>query len=448
MMPRIRMKILALSLLFFLVGGRSQASDNTTLLSQLSVGVDACTETLHKEGNLVAIARRHDGCAIIDVANPTNPILLANVNPDPTTIDIWDVNIHNGYLYLMNRPEGVDTNLGNWVGVYIYDLATPNAPVHVGQLLWGGGAWYHLAGSVSAGTVADIGGTPYAFLCSDITSSVEVFDMTTPASPVFVTSIYRPEPFATCSNVAVNGDYLYTAWGDGGFTIHDMSVPLLPYLEAHQVYTGPPVINGGLRTISPTPDGTHVVTGEYTNSGTVRLWDVSNFGAITEEATWALGSGALLWTVQTTDDYAFVAHLEDGVQILDIRNRTQLNLVACFDETSGSPSGVWSGIADIEIDGTTVYASHQTLGLLIFEFGDQVNVTKAEWKRRRKELKVWATSSAQDNTTLEVIGYGVMSWNRKKKRHELKIRNVNSNPGTVYVVSDLNGTDQRVVRVR
>jgi hypothetical protein len=447
-MPCVRSRILAICLLSLVSTGRAQASDNTTILSQLSAGVDTCTETLHKEGNLVAIARRHDGCLIVDVSNPANPVTLASVNPDPASIDIWDVNIHNGYLYLMNRPEAVDSNLGNWVGVYIYDLSTPNAPIQVGELLWGGGAWYHLAGSVSAGIVADINGTPYAFLCSDITSSVEVFDMTSPATPIFVTSIYRPEPFATCSDVAVRGNHLYTAWGDGGFTIHDMSTPLLPFLEAHQVYTGPPTFNGGLRTISPTPDGTHVVTGEYTLSGTVRLWNVSNLAAISQEASWELGSGALIWTVRTTDRFAFVAHLEDGVQILDIQNRTQLNLVGCFDETAGSPSGIWSGIADIEVDGNTVYASHQTLGLIVFEFGDEVAITKAEWKRRKKELTVWATSSADSDTTLEVIGFGVMSWSNRKQRHELKILNVSSNPGTVYILSDLNGTDQEVVQVR
>lgn len=429
-----------------LLGAVSLADQNTSLVSQLGVGASTCTETLDKEGNLVAVARRHDGCALIDVSDPQNPLPIGTIHPDVgATYDIWDVDLHNGYLYLMNRPEAVDSQLLNWVGVYIYDLNVVGPPPQVGYILWGGGAWHHLAGSVKSGTVAEVNGSPYAFLCSDITGDVEVFDMSLPSAPLYVTSILAPQIFSSSWDVRVQNDHLFTAWGRGGFTIHDVSVIGAPLLTRHQVYTGPATINGGVRTIAPTPDGTRVVTGEYTLSGHVRLWDVSPIGP---PLSWQLGSGALLWTVRTTNDFVYVAHLEDGIQVLDIRTPNQMTSVGCFDPSTGNPTGTWAGISDVEIVGTRLYASHQTDGLYVVDFGDEVVITKAEWRRRKKELTVWAESSGQPDVSLEVVGFGQMNWNRKRGRYELKVRNVASNPVTVGVVSDLTGAAIRTVTVR
>ena len=51
---------------------------------------------------------------------------------------------------------------------------------------------------------------------------------------------------------------------------------------------------------------------------------------------------ALLWTVRATNDFAYVAHLEDGIQILDIRTPNQVTAVGCFFgfHTTGGAEGV------------------------------------------------------------------------------------------------------------
>ena len=41
---------------------------------------------------------------------------------------------------------------------------------------------------------------------------------------------------------------------------------------------------------------------------------------------------------------------------------------------------------------------------------DTVTITKAEWKARKKQLKIWATSSNQPDPTLTAVGYGNLSW--------------------------------------
>lgn len=438
-------RLLATMLLWPVFGALAAADQNTTLVSQLGLGPGTYNETLDKEGNLVAVARRHDGCALIDVTDPGNPILIDTILPDvAATYDIWDVDLHNGYLYLMNRPEAVDSQLLNWAGVYIYDLNVVGPPQHVGTILWGSAAWHHLAGSVLSGTVADVNGSPYGFFCSDITGNVEVFDLSVPAAPVFVTSVVSPGIFSSSWDVRVQNDYLFTAWGSAGFTIHDVTTIGAPQLTRHQVYTGPATINGGVRSITPTPDGLHVVTGEYTLSSHVRLWDIAPGSPL----SWQLGSGALLWTVRATNDFVYVAHLEDGLQVLDIRTPGQITSVGSFDPMPGTPAVTWAGISDLEIVGTRVYASHETDGLYVVDFGDQVVITKAEWRQRKKELTVWAESTGQPDVSLEVVGFGQMTWDHRRGRYQLKAGNVASNPGTVAVVSDLTGADLETVTVR
>lgn len=423
------------------------ADQNTTQVSQHGVGADTCTETLDKQGSLVAIARRHDGCVLIDVSNPQNPATVSVIQPDIGTQDIWDVDIHGSYVFLMNRPEAVDSVLNNWVGLYIYDISTPASPTLAGYLLWGGGAWHHLGGSIKAGTVNDINGVPYAFLCSDITGNVEVFDVSNPGAPIYVTSILPQTTYTSAVQVSFQNNLVYIAWGSGGFTVEDVNNPYAPINIIDQAYTGQQVINGGLQTISPTPDGTHVVTGEYTLDGTVRLWKIQGSTAV-QTATWELGSGALLWTIRVTNDFAFVAHLEDGIQVLDIRNRNQLTNVGCFDPDTQSPTTTWSGISDIHVEGNRIYAAHQSNGLYVVDFGDSISVSKALWHSRKKRLIVHATSSDQPDRTLTVVGFGDMTWKSRKNRYQLNQRNVNSNPGTITIESDLVGQITVPVTVR
>ena len=430
------------------------ADTKTVQLAEHSMGQDTCTETLAKEGDFVYVARRHDGVAIVDVSTPNSPVTIATIDPDgpnASTVDVWDVQVLDGTLYIFNEGEAIDPNKGNWTGVYIYDVSFPWLPVELGAIVWGSQPWHHLAGQSRSGEVGKINGVPHIFVCSEITGEVEVFDVSNPANAVWKSTVFSPtwdSPFET----VFQNNKLYTAWGGGGFTIDDVANPALPVRDQWQPYTGPGTINGGLKTIAPTPDGLHVVTGEYTQSGHVRLWDVAN--GISQVATWQLGTGALIWSVRATNDYAYVAHLEDGIQILDIANRNSLTPAGCFEPDAAPATGVWRGIPDLVIDGMTLYASHDSRGLFVVEHDpqlappDTITITKADWKRRQERLIVYATSSNQPSPTLTVQGFGVMTWKANRNRYQLVLRNVSSNPGTVTVRSSDGGSATRTVRVR
>ena len=79
---------------------------------------------------------------------------------------------------------------------------------------------------------------------------------------------------------------------------------------------------------------------------------------------------------------------------------------------------------------------------------DVVTITKAEWDPDKKKLKVQATSSAQPLAVLTVVDFGQMKFKSKKDRYELKVKSVNSSPGTVTVTSSLGGIATAPVQIK
>ena len=74
---------------------------------------------------------------------------------------------------------------------------------------------------------------------------------------------------------------------------------------------------------------------------------------------------------------------------------------------------------------------------------DTVTIRKAEWKKKKKELKVEATSSQQPNAVLTVEGFGQMEF--KKDKYKLTVKKVD-NPGTVRVISSFGGSATKSVK--
>ena len=77
--------------------------------------------------------------------------------------------------------------------------------------------------------------------------------------------------------------------------------------------------------------------------------------------------------------------------------------------------------------------------------GDVITITKAEWKASRQELKVRATTSAQPDAVLTLVGFGEMKF--RKNKYQFKKKPL-ANPGTVTVTSSLGGSATATVVIR
>jgi hypothetical protein len=105
----------------------------------------------------------------------------------------------------------------------------------------------------------------------------------------------------------------------------------------------------------------------------------------------------------------------------------------------------------ISVGATSITATHDGVASpaaaleVVESAGDEVSISKAEWKNKNSELKVVATSSASPDAVLTVVGFGPMTF--KNGKYELKLKPV-VNPGTVTVISSLGGSATKSVRIR
>ncbi len=76
---------------------------------------------------------------------------------------------------------------------------------------------------------------------------------------------------------------------------------------------------------------------------------------------------------------------------------------------------------------------------------DTVTITRAEWKKGPKKLFVEATSSQQPGVTLNVVGFGQMSFDANLNRYVYQSAGGIPKPGTVTVESSGGGSDTAVV---
>src|SRR5690606_29611186 len=152
--------------------------------------------------------------------------------------------------------------------------------------------------------ISVVGGTPYLFCVSEITSDVEVFDVSDPALPVWATSLMRPSGTGgIAEDVAVVGDTAYVAWLQGGVSSHDLA-DLAAIAANNAVATTwgdvqyPAVLMqhkgamGDIRGIAVSADQQRmVVTDDYGN-GKLRLYDLSTPAAPVALGTFDAGTSA------------------------------------------------------------------------------------------------------------------------------------------------------------
>ncbi len=175
---------MAVSLLF---AASSQAQLNTSLISTFQPGAD--NGEVWADGTKTYVARGSGGLAIIDMSNPAAPVQLNTILPFAHA-QISDVQVVNGIAYIANEiPNGTPQP---WVGMFIYDVSNPLAPVELGRLEWGMGGGYHLGCDAHSVTIEITPTTTNAYLSSGITGDLAIFDVSNPAVPVYLAEVMSP----------------------------------------------------------------------------------------------------------------------------------------------------------------------------------------------------------------------------------------------------------------
>lgn len=421
---------------------------NTREIARLSLGSDSDTKDLWAENNTIYLARGEHGLDIVDASDQDNPTKVNTIRPFPGVgnIHIEDVHVHDGIAYMTNHvPNGSPTP---HVGLFMYDVSNPQAPVELGRLEWGAGPWYHLGANTHNVYIHESGSNLYAYLASRTSSAVEVFDVTNAGSPLWLSTIYPPlTQYGTipgsAHEVTIQGNLCFSTWLSGGVAIHDISNPSAPTLVSYLPYNGAYTYHAW-----PTDDGNHLLTSDaWTNIG-LQIWDISTPSNPTLTGSWTSGTGAIMHNVFVKGDLAYLSHFEDGLHILDISDRANPQQIAWFDTDPGAAGFNTNGTYGVFPFEDNIYLSHRDDGLYIIGWEDSVQITSAKWYKQRRELEVIATSTLSPDPTLTVDGFGTMTYRSGTDDYILTVSS-RRKPRSVTVDSDFGGSvTKRVKRLR
>jgi hypothetical protein len=298
---------------------QAQGSSNMTLFANVA-GTPCATGDVWGHGrNHVLLAQRSRGFAVVDVRDPGNPV-VQHIHPptypraDIRSYGVGDIKSDGRYIYASNE----DFYQGNPGGLFIYDaFPDPMNPTLVANF-----SPNELRNGVHNLWVEQ--DTLYAV--SDTTGLIEVYDIIVRASPVRIATLGTGISGAQAHDVMVKNGLAYCSFLTRGFAIYDVTTP-----AAQQNWT-----NSFCHTAWPTQDGNHLYTTDENSpggvGGAVRIWDISNYGSITQVGTYKVGDPAsIVHNAMVVDDLLFVTYYKEGVRVCSIKNPAAPVEIAHYD---------------------------------------------------------------------------------------------------------------------
>ena len=308
-------------------------NDGTTH-NTFAVGGANAVDIVTVSGQTYALisSRSHHALQIIDVTNPANP------SPVTTLCD------DQGGFDSLKLPTGIDTATisgneyvlaGSWGdnAVQIIDITNPHDPRPTASMLDEHGGFDALGG-VDEITTAAIGGAYYAVIASNSDRAIQIADITNPAAPAPVASIFYQHGFVPNDvDLAVISErtYMIVTNGYDAVQIIDITNPAAP-VPAASVRDGQhgSALRGAFNTDVITISGSTyaVVASRYENA--VQIIDITNPHDPRPTASAFDGQGGFdalssPYDVETVtisgSTYAVVASRSDSaIQIIDITN--------------------------------------------------------------------------------------------------------------------------------
>ncbi|MDB9425512.1 Calx-beta domain-containing protein, partial [Microcystis aeruginosa CS-564/01] len=277
----------------------------------------------------------------IEQSNPA-PILLASYQG---LRNARDVRVIGNYAYL------ADWSLST-ADFKIINISTPTAPALVSQ-------------SNATDIISDVdffNGYVYA---ADGTSGLRVIDVSNPSSPSLKSTYNSP---GDAQDVKIVGNYAYVADGKSGLQIVNISNPNSPVLQGNA--PAPDDVTGVKGTVS----GVDIV-GNYayiisylrqSGRGELQIFNISNPASPVRlgNSTFPISTNDLLYSVQVSGNYAYVAAGSRGLKIIDISNPISPTLKG---EYFGSRS---ASAEDVQVVGNYAYVAYGVAGLDIIDISN------------------------------------------------------------------------------
>ncbi len=374
----------------------SSVINNTTdgsggTFDELDGATNITTVKIDESTYALVISFVFDSLQIIDITNPTMPIVVSSISdgPDFDTLngasDITTVKIGGSTYALITAAEDH--------GVQIINITDPTNPTGVSSRVDGesdgaGGVFDEYRGASGIATVP-IDGSIYALIAAGLDDGIQIIDITNPRNPTDVSSITNGQDDGTGTNsvfdeldgargitiatIGVSTYALVASFIDHGVQIIDISDPATPTAvfsinDGDDDGTG---TNSAFDELRGADDITTVKIGVSTYAlvasnldDGVQIIDITNPAAptvassINDDDTLELrGATAITPITIGVSTYALVASdVDDGIQIINITNPTMPTSASSLSDgsTFATLDGA-SGITTVQI-GASIYA--------------------------------------------------------------------------------------------
>lgn len=266
-------------------------------------------------GNFAYVASYNsDALEIVDITNPASPVhrgSITNGTDGALLNNPWSVYVSGNYAYIVSY----DVN-----ALEIVDISNPSAPVHKGSLMHGVG------GALLDGPTSVYVSGNYAYISSYNSNALEIVDISNPTSPIHEGSLSNGSAGALLDqpwSVFVSGNYAYvTSFNSNALEIVDVTDPSNPVHFSS-------ISNGTDGALLNNPYAVYL-SGDYAyvtsaGSNALQIIDVSNPAAPFNKGNLIGGiSGALLHnptSVVVSGNYAYVASAgSNALEIVDVTN--------------------------------------------------------------------------------------------------------------------------------
>lgn len=363
-------------------GGKPQLqgfnSLNVQLLSWFPVttfnaaftSANTCEGYVSKSGREYAIVGLSGGTGFVEVTDPANAQIVTVV-PDCGTCSAssWrDIKVYDHYAYIVS--EATNT------GLEVYDLSQIDDGVvtFVTRV--------NTPGSSRTHTLEINQDSGYAYRCGGgSTLGLRIYSLANPAAPVFVTTAVSGRYFHECQAVTyTSGPHAgkeivfgftenSSSGGAAGVTILDVTDKQnIITLTANYQYTGPSFSHQGWVS----EDKQYLYLNDETDGNpATRIISISNLSAPVQVGSFSSGLPAVDHNLYVKGRYIFESNYRSGLRIFDAINPTAPVHVAYFDTYEANDNSGFNGLWDNYpfLPSGIVLGSDIERGLFIWCFG-------------------------------------------------------------------------------
>lgn len=360
-----------------------------------SVDIDGTTEVVSGDDGQVAYVATTTGYATVDIADPTDPTVLADVRQllsgreNGPLHDIRDVSVDGDRLLVAGPTHDRTAELK---AALLVDVSDPATPTTLGVFETD----YHIHNCMLAGD--------YAYLCGNEMdrNPLVVVDVSDPTEPVEAArwSLLDARPdwepvdpiLRYLHDVRVSDGLAVLAYWDAGTWLVDVSEPTDPtllsrsghYQPADLVGLSPQAVDAEQSAL---PGNAHYAATDRTNS--------------------VLAVGYEAWSVDHEGDRRGGP---GGIELYDISEPTAPQQVAAIEPPESpdpSRSGIWTSAHNFALSTDRLYSSWYQGGITIHDITDPADPTRIAAWRNPDELSFWAARQAVDGESVVASSMGL-----------------------------------------